>query len=255
MSGDERMPGDAIDDIYFNRERSGPMRKAIAVLGTGVLVAATGLLAMGQNKADNELDEATTIMQELTGPQAKAGIPDDILKNAKCVAVVPKMIKGGFVVGAQHGDGVATCRTREGRWSPPAPFALSGATFGAQIGGEEQGYVMMIMNDHGLQALESGHFKIGAGVDAAAGPVGREASGGVAVNASILTYSRAKGAYVGATLNGAEFNQDHNKTRDLYGSMVRFNSILNGGVQMPEQGPAWRFVHEINRATERASGY
>jgi SH3 domain-containing YSC84-like protein 1 len=229
------------------------MRTSIAIFTAGILAAATSVPMLAQDKADNELDEATTIMQELTGPQAKAGIPDDILKHAKCVAVVPKMVKGGFVVGAQHGDGVATCRTAEGRWSPPAPFALSGATFGAQIGGEEQGYVMMIMNDHGLQALESGHFKIGAGVDAAAGPVGREASGGVAVNASILTYSRAKGAYVGATLNGAEFNQDHNKTRDLYGSLVPFNSILNGGVHMPDEGAARQFVREINAATERAA--
>jgi lipid-binding SYLF domain-containing protein len=163
------------------------------------------------------------------------------------------MLKAGFVLGGQHGDGVATCRTADGRWSPPAPFALSGATFGAQIGGEEQGYVLMVMNDHGLQALESGHFKIGAGVDAAAGPVGREASAGAAVNAEMLTYSRAKGAYIGATLNGAEFNEDHNVTRELYGSLVPFNAILNGHVQMPDQGPARQFVHEINRATERAA--
>ena len=229
------------------------MRKSIAILSAGILAAATAAPMLAQDKADNELDQATTIMHELTGPEARAGIPDEILKNAKCVAVVPKMLKAGFVVGGQHGDGVATCRTSEGRWSPPAPFALSGASFGAQIGGEEQGYVMMIMNDRGLQALESGHFKIGAGVDAAAGPVGREASGSVAVNASILTYSRAKGAYLGATLQGAEFNQDHNKTRDLYGNLVPFNAILNGHVQMPAQGPARQFVHEINRATERAA--
>jgi SH3 domain-containing YSC84-like protein 1 len=229
------------------------MRKSLAILSAGLLAAATCGPAMAQTKADNELDEATTIMHELTGPQSTAGIPDDVLRHAKCVAVVPKMLKGGFVVGAQHGDGVATCRTTDGRWSPPAPFALSGATFGAQIGGEEQGYVLMIMNDHGLQALESGHFKIGAGVDAAAGPVGREASAGVAVNSEMLTYSRAKGAYIGATLNGAEFNEDHNKTRSLYGSLVPFNAILNGRVQMPDQSAAWRFVHEINRATERAA--
>jgi len=229
------------------------MKKSVAILGLGLLAAAASAAMAQDSKVDNELNDATQVMHELSGPQSTAGIPDEVLKNAKCVAVIPKMLKGGFVVGAQHGNGVATCRTTEGRWSPPAPFALSGATFGAQIGGEEQGYVMMIMNDHGLQALESGHFKVGAGVDAAAGPVGREASGGVAVNASILTYSRAKGAYIGATLNGAEFNEDHDITRDLYGSLVPFNSILNGGVQMPEQGPARRFVHEINRAVQTAS--
>lgn len=232
------------------------MRKSIAVLSAGILAAATSLPAIGQvqqEKADNELNEATTIMQELTGPQSKAGIPDDILKNAKCVAVVPKMLKGGFVVGAQHGDGVATCRTTEGRWSPPAPFQLTGATFGAQIGGEEQGYVMMIMNNDGMQALMSGHFKIGAGVDAAAGPVGREGSGSAGVSAAILSYARAKGAYIGATLNGAELNQDHGETRELYGQPTNFQAILNGQVQMPDASAAKEFVHTINRAAQRAS--
>ncbi len=229
------------------------MRNTIACFAAGILAAATCAPAIAQDKADNELDQATTIIHELTGPESTAGIPDAILRNAKCVAVVPKMLKAGFVVGAQHGDGVATCRTADGRWSPPAPFQLSGASFGAQIGGEEQGYVMMIMNDRGLQALESGHFKIGAGVDAAAGPVGREASGSVAVNASILTYSRAKGAYIGATLQGAEFNQDHGRTKELYGDVAPFNAILNGHVQMPDAGAARRFVRTINNATERAS--
>ena len=231
------------------------MRKSIAVLSMGILAAATALpiLAQDENKADTELDRATRMIESLTNPEAKAGIPDVVLRNAKCVAVVPKMLKGGFVVGAQHGDGVATCKMADGRWSPPAPFQLSGATFGAQIGGEEQGYVMMVMNDHGLQALESGHFKVGAGVDAAAGPVGREASGGVAPNASILTYASAKGAYIGATLNGAEFNEDHGRTKELYGNDVRFNAILNGQVDMPENGPARQFVRTVNEASQRAS--
>jgi len=231
------------------------MRKSIAILSASLLAAATAVPAMAQdeNKANTELDQATTMIQGITSPEAKMGIPDAVLRNAKCVAVVPKMLKGGFVVGAQHGDGVATCKTTDGRWSPPAPFQLSGATFGAQIGGEEQGYVMMVMNDRGLQSLESGHFKVGAGVDAAAGPVGREASGGVAVNASILTYSTAKGAYIGATLNGAEFNEDHGRTKELYGNAVRFNAILNGQVDMPEGGPAREFVRAVNHASQRAS--
>jgi len=150
------------------------MNKSIALFAAGALAAAVSVPAIAQDRSTDELNSATQVMQELTGPQSKAGIPDDVLKNAKCVAVIPKMLKAGFVVGGQHGAGVATCRLANGRWSPPAPFDLSGATFGAQIGGEEQGYVMMIMNDSGMQALMSGHFKIGAGVDAAAGPVGRE---------------------------------------------------------------------------------
>ncbi len=229
------------------------MRKSTAVLTIGLFAAAASAPAMAQDKADNELNESTQIMQELTGPQATAGIPDGVLKNAKCIAVIPKMLKAGFVVGGQHGSGVATCRLANGHWSPPAPFSLSGASFGLQIGGEEVGYVMMIMNDNGLQALESGHFKIGAGVDATAGPVGRTADASGAWKASILSYSRSKGAYAGATLQGAELNQDHKATEQLYGDKVPFNSILDGQVHMPAQGPARAFVRTINRSVERAS--
>ena len=229
------------------------MRNTMAWIAAGMLAAATSVPALAQSKADTELDQASQIMHELTGPQSREGIPDAVLKDAKCVAVIPKMIKGGFVVGAQHGDGVATCRTADGRWSPPAPFQLSGASFGAQIGGEEQGYVMMVMDNNGMQALRSGHFKVGAGVDAAAGPVGREASGSAGWKASILSYSRAKGAYIGATLQGAELNQDHAKTKELYGSEVAFTAILDGDVQMPDAGAARAFVRTVNHAVERAS--
>ncbi len=229
------------------------MRKSLAVFTIGVLAAATSAVAVAQDKVDTELNEATQIMQELTGPQSTAGIPDAILKNAKCIAVIPKLLKGGFMVGAQHGAGVATCRTPDGRWSPPAPFDLSGASFGAQIGGEEMGYVMMIMNDDGMQALNSGHFKVGAGVNAAAGPVGRDADASAGVSAAILTYARAKGAYAGATLNGDELNQDHKATKELYGQEVPFSTILNGQVHMPDQGPARDFVRTINQAVEQAA--
>jgi len=196
------------------------MRKTIAILSAGIFAAAVSAPAMAQTRADTELDQASEIIHQLTGPSSKAGIPDAVLRGAKCVAVIPKMIKGGFVVGGEHGDGVATCKTTDGRWSPPAPFQMSGASFGAQIGGEEQGYVMMVMDEHGLQALNSGHFKVGAGVNAAAGPVGRDASGSAGWGASILSYARSKGAYAGATLNGAELNQDHKKTEELYGHEV-----------------------------------
>jgi len=228
------------------------MRKSLAVLAIGVFAAGVTVAASAQNKVDNELDEATQIMHELTGPQSSAGIPDAVLKDAKCVAVIPKMIKAGFVVGGQHGDGIATCKMADGHWSPPAPFQLSGASFGAQIGGEEQGYVMMVMNHQGMSALESGHFKVGAGVDAAAGPVGREASASGGWKASILSYSRAKGAYVGATLNGAELNQDKGATKELYGHEVPFANILHGEAHTTETA-AEQFVHTINHAVMRAS--
>ncbi len=229
------------------------MKRTLAVFAIGVLATATSTAAFAQNQISNELNEATQIMQELTSPQTKVGIPDAVLKGAKCVAVIPKMVKGGFVIGAQHGAGIATCRLAGARWSPPAPFALSGASFGAQIGGEEMGYVMMIMNDQGMQALNSGHFKVGAGVNAAAGPVGRNASASGGWKAAILTYARAKGIYAGATLNGDELNQDHKATKQLYGQDVPLSKILAGQVRMPAQGPAMRFVDSISHAVQSAA--
>ncbi|HTV16854.1 MAG TPA: lipid-binding SYLF domain-containing protein [Acidobacteriaceae bacterium] len=229
------------------------MKKSVVVFTLGALAGALSMSAFAQSRADSELNAAGQVMQDLTGPQSKAGIPDNVLRDAKCVAVIPKMVKAGFIVGGQHGAGVATCRTSSGQWSPPAPFDLSGATWGAQIGGEVQGYVMMIMNDSGMQALMSGHFKIGAGVDAAAGPVGREGSASAGASAAILSYARAKGAYIGATLNGAELNQDHGETQELYGQVKQFQAILNGQVQMPSDNAAQDFIHTITHAVDRAS--
>lgn len=229
------------------------MRKSIAALTVGLLAAGTSVAAVAQSKVDTALNQATQTIQSLTGPQSSAGIPDAVLKDAKCVAVIPKMLKAGFMVGGQHGDGFATCRTADGRWSPPAPFQLSGASFGLQIGGEVEGYVMMIMNNQGMQTLDSGHFKVGAGVNAAAGPVGRNASASGGWNAAILTYARSKGAYAGATLNGAELNENHDATKKLYGRVVSFTNILDGKVAMPSDSAAHHFVGTVHQAVARAS--
>ncbi|MGH9562617.1 MAG: lipid-binding SYLF domain-containing protein, partial [Terracidiphilus sp.] len=196
---------------------------------------------------------ATQIIQEMTGPQSTAGIPDSVLRDSKCIAVIPKLLKAGFGIGGEHGNGVATCKLENGRWSPPAPFSMSGGSFGLQIGGEEVGYIMLAMNDNGMQALMSGHFKVGAGVNAAAGPVGRDAQASTGwKGAALLSYSRAKGAYAGATLNGSELNQDHDATKQLYGHEVPFDTILKGQAH-PSDQTATQFVHTINHAVEHAS--
>lgn len=223
------------------------MKKPIAVFAIGIL-AASSTAAIAQSRANAELTQATGVLQKLTGTHANAGIPGPVLHSAKCIAVVPKMLQAGFVIGGRHGNGVATCKMTNGSWSPPAPFSLTGASFGAQIGGQEMGYVMMIMNNKGMQALDSGHFKVGAGVSAAAGPVGREASGSGGWKAAILSYSLSKGAYVGATIQGAELNQDHDATKQLYGREIGFSSILNGHAPMPQAAPAHRFIATVRKA-------
>lgn len=229
------------------------MRKALAAITGSILAASLSVPSLAQDKVDNELTQASQIIREMTGPHTRAGVPDDVLRSAKCIAVIPKLLKAGFGFGGEHGDGVATCKLQNGRWSPPAPFSMSGGSFGLQIGGEEVGYIMLAMTGQGMQALMSGHFKVGAGVNAAAGPVGREASASAGWRgAALLSYARAKGAYAGATLNGTELNQDHSKTKELYGHEVGFDKILDGEVQMPDQSAAMQFVHTVNHAVRHA---
>lgn len=230
------------------------MRKSFAILTSSVF-ALFSVSAFAQDKVENELTEASQIIQEMTGAHSNAGIPNDVLRDSKCIAVIPKLLKAGFGFGGEHGNGVATCKQQNGHWSPPAPFSMSGGSFGLQIGGEEVGYVMLAMTNQGMQALMSGHFKVGAGVNAAAGPVGRDASASTGWRgAALLSYSRAKGAYAGATLNGTELNQDHSATKQLYGSEVSFDKILDGQVQTPDQSASMGFVHTVNKAVERANG-
>ena len=230
------------------------MKTAFAVLTAGVFAASVSFPALAQDKVDNELTQSSQIIQDMTGPQSNAGIPDAVLRDSKCIAVIPKLLKAGFGIGGEHGNGVATCKLANGHWSPPAPFSMSGGSFGLQIGGEQVAYIMLAMTDQGMQALMSGHFKVGAGINAAAGPVGRDASASAGWRgAALLSYSRSKGAYAGATLNGTELNQDHAATKQLYGQEPKFNDILSGQVHMPDQSAAATFVHAVNRAVEHAT--
>jgi len=202
---------------------------------------------------DKELSNATQIIQQMTGPSANAGIPQNVLDNAKCIAVVPNLIQAGFVVGGRHGSGVATCRTAANQWSSPAPFSLSGASFGAQIGAQSVDLIMMVMNQSGMQALRSGHFKVGGEVSATAGPVGREASASAGWKSGILTYSRSNGAYAGATVKGAEVQQDDSATKALYGSDISFSKILNGQAPQPKTAQAHDFMMAVQHAEQSAS--
>jgi len=148
--------------------------------------------------------------------------------------VVPSMLKGGFVVGANYGKGVATCRTATG-WSAPAPFRIAGGSVGFQIGGEAVDVVMIVMNDKGMRNLLNSKFKLGADASVAAGPVGRHAEGDTdwKMRAEVLSYSRARGVFAGVALNGAAISQDDDETRVLYGEKVSFNQILTGSIPPP----------------------
>ena len=144
------------------------------------------------------------------------------------------MLKGGFIVGAKYGRGVASCRTSKG-WSAPAFFTVTGGSFGFQIGGQAVDLVMLIMNDNGMKNLLSSKFDLGADASVAAGPVGRHAEGNTdwKMRAQVLTYSRARGVFAGVSLNGAVVKQDKDSTREFYGHMVPFKTALTGGIDAP----------------------
>jgi SH3 domain-containing YSC84-like protein 1 len=203
---------------------------------------------------NSELQRATETVQNIASAAPDRGVPKTVLEGAKCVAVIPKLIKGAFIVGGEHGDGVATCKTSTNAWSAPAPFSVSGISWGPQIGGKSTDLMMFIMNDEGMTGLMHGHIKLGADVSAAAGPVGRTASAEAGLKAGILTYSSSKGAFIGASLNGAELQQDNKTTKAWYGKDIPFADILKGTVQ-PPTAEARDFVNAVQNAKETASAH
>jgi lipid-binding SYLF domain-containing protein len=186
-----------------------------------------------ETKASERVQAAADVLNEIQGAPDK-GIPQEVLGSAECVAVVPSMLKGGFIVGAKYGRGLASCRTEKG-WSAPAFFVLEGGSFGFQIGGQAVDLVMLIMNKECMKHLLSSQFELGADASVAAGPVGRHAEGNTdwKMRAEVLTYSRARGLFAGVSLNGAAIKQDKDSTRDFYGRMVPFRTSLVGEIDAP----------------------
>jgi SH3 domain-containing YSC84-like protein 1 len=201
----------------------------LAMLSLGTLCWA----GSAREDATDRLDNATNVLHEIMG-MSDNGIPEEVLEHAKCVAVVPHMVKAGFVFGGKGGKGVATCRTANG-WSAPAFITISGGSWGLQIGVETVDLVMIIQNEKGMQKLLSSNFQIGADASAAAGPVGRHASAGTdwKLDTEILTYSRAKGAFAGLTLEGASIRQDDDSRHAIYGRKVTTRALLLGKVPAP----------------------
>ena len=189
-----------------------------------------------QSKAVDRVQAAAEVVNDIMATPDKA-IPEEVMGSAQCVAVVPSMLKGGFIFGGRYGRGVASCRTPKG-WSAPAFFTIKGGSFGFQIGGQAVDLIMLVMNEKGMRDLLSSKFQVGADASAAAGPVGRHAEGGTdwKMRAEILTYSRARGVFAGISLNGAVVKQDKSSTREFYGRRVPFRTSLTGEIQSPDAG-------------------
>jgi lipid-binding SYLF domain-containing protein len=192
-----------------------------------------------ESKASDRVQSAADVLNEIQAAP-DSGIPSEILGSAECVAVVPSMLKGGFIVGAKYGRGLASCRTPKG-WSSPAFFTVAGGSVGFQIGGQAVDLVMLIMNKDGMKHLLSSQFALGADASVAAGPVGRHAEGNTdwKMRAEVLTYSRARGVFAGVSLNGAVVKQDKDSTREFYGHMVSTNAALTGAVDPPPAANAF----------------
>jgi lipid-binding SYLF domain-containing protein len=207
--------------------------KKFLLLTLVVSLCAFSFAADEETKAAERVQAAAEVLNDIQGAPDK-GIPEEVLGSAECVAVVPSMLKGGFIVGAKYGRGLASCRTPKG-WSAPAFFTVTGGSFGFQIGGQAVDLVMLIMNKDGMKHLLSSQFALGADASVAAGPVGRHAEGNTdwKMRAEVLTYSRARGLFAGVSLNGAVIKQDKDSTREFYGRMVPFRTALIGEIDPP----------------------
>ncbi|HYY70201.1 MAG TPA: YSC84-related protein [Terriglobales bacterium] len=207
--------------------------KRLLILWVVATFVSAAWAAGARDKVAERVEAAGTILDEIMAAPDK-GIPEEVIGSAQCVGVVPSLLKGGFILGAAYGKGVVTCRSDKG-WSAPAFFRVEGGSFGFQIGGQAVDLVMLVMNEQGMQRLLASKFKIGADASAAAGPVGRHAEAATdwKMRAELLTYSRARGLFAGISLNGSVVKQDKDDTRDFYGRMVPFRSILTGIVAPP----------------------
>jgi lipid-binding SYLF domain-containing protein len=214
------------------------MIKQISTIFCGLAMVACSLSAHAADddkaKIADRLTAAGQVIDQIMSTPDKS-IPGGILAGASCVVVIPSYKKAAFVVGAQYGQGVATCRTPDGRWSAPVCVQLTGGSFGFQIGGQATDLVLIAMNKQGLQDMLKNKVKLGADAAAAAGPVGRNAQAGTdwKLSAEFLSYSRAKGLFAGIDLDGTVLSQNQDDTRALYGADIPFKTILDGGQTTP----------------------
>ena len=220
------------------------------------LLCSTGLFGSfawagtAREDAVDRLKSSTEVIQAIMAAPDN-GIPEEVLEHAKCMIVVPNLLKAGFIFGGKHGKGVATCRAAKG-WSAPAFVTVGGGSAGLQIGIEGVDLVMLVMNDRGLQDLLSSKFELTGEGSVAAGPVGRHASAGTdwKMTTELLTYSRSKGVFAGLTLEGAVVKQDDDSTRAIYNSKVPFRTVLSGRQATPQV--AAEFMRAVSGASQQA---
>jgi SH3 domain-containing YSC84-like protein 1 len=213
-------------------------RKWRPMLAIAILCAIVPIVAVaGDDKNEQErVKESGNVMTEIMN--SSNGVPLGVLSKAECVIVIPSMKKAGFIVGAQYGRGVMTCRGGEqfdGPWSAPTMMKSGGGSFGLQAGGQSVDLVILVMNDKGARAAMKGNAKLGANASVAAGPVGRdaEASTNATMSAEMLSYSRTQGVFGGLSLSGTTLGPDGSANEQLYGKKVTAAEIISGTAGPP----------------------
>jgi SH3 domain-containing YSC84-like protein 1 len=228
--------------------------KRLIVVVLGILALAPLAFAKEADKTKHEQDRlqnADVVMQEIL--KVPDNIPQDLLDKARCVIVMPSVLKAAFVVGGSYGRGTMVCRTGKdfsGPWGAPAMYALEGGSVGFQIGGEATDFVFLVMNDRGVDSFLRSEVKLGVDVSAAAGPVGRSASADTDayLRSEILSYSRARGVFAGVSLEGSTLRPDNDANRNLYGRSIGAAEIINGSeVQAP--APAHDLIALLQKAS------
>ena len=221
------------------------MRKIFSAALVALSVSAVAVAADDSAKITERITAAHAVLHELMDTPDK-GVPLDIAAKAKCVAVIPGFKKGAFLVGAQYGQGVATCRTASHGWSAPVFIQLAGGSFGLQAGGQSTDLVLVGMNQKSMDDLLKDKVKLGGDIAASAGPVGRDSQADTTelANAEFLTYSRSKGLFAGVDLTGDEVHQNTKDTNIFYGKEIPYQQILSGGVPTPPS--AKHFVATVN---------
>ena len=232
------------------RDNEAISMKKLMLLGAMLSLASLCWAGTERRDAIGRLNNAAKVLDEIMAAPDRR-IPEETMKRAKCVAVVPHLIKGGFVFGAEHGKGVATCRTASG-WSAPAFIRIAGGSWGTQIGAEAVDLVMIINSEKGMQRLLSSKLEIGRDASVAVGPVGRHSSEStdLKLDVLILTYSRAKGAFVGFTFKGGLVRADNRSRRAMYGPRVTTRATLLGRVAAP--AAAGPFLDAVRGAKTQA---
>jgi SH3 domain-containing YSC84-like protein 1 len=219
------------------------MKKRLLAVCLCALLSTPVFAASSRDDLQARIDSAKTVLDQIMTAQDRT-IPLDILHSATCVAVVPGLVKGAFVFGAQYGQGLVTCRTGHG-WSAPVFIRMAGGSFGFQIGGQSTDLILVAVNDRGFQDLLKNKFKIGGDASAAAGPVGRagQASTDWKMSAELLSYSRNKGLFAGIDLDGTSVSQNRDDTQIYFGGPQDFQNVLRGNVAVPPGAVA--FVKDV----------